>query len=159
MMPASRIATISSEVATGRRMNWRDGFMRLGFFRARESVSPAALPWARRSVARRSLATGTVATRRPRPRGGGSAARLRFARDELDLRPFTQLVGAIDDDHVARGDAAVDRRHLTLHGSQLDGADADRAIIVDDKHERPPRAALSRRRPDGRRIRTCLDSH
>src|SRR5437899_11594719 len=104
-MPASRSATINSEVATGRRMNCRDGFMRFAL-RARllAFLSPA-------------LAAGPIAARRRPTRAACRARSLRVARDELDLRALAELVGAVDDDERAMVNAAVDRTRPALHGA------------------------------------------
>src|SRR5262245_11495462 len=104
-MPASRIATMSSVVATGRRMNGRDGFM--------------AVPRAADESAARVLLSLLAAARRSavaRPAFGSASRgrRLRVARNELDRSTFAELVGAVDDDHRPRRDPARDRRCLAL---------------------------------------------
>src|SRR5512144_418261 len=124
-MPDSSTATISSVVATGRRMNWRDGFMEASRRAASRAFSAAALGPAR-PVARCAVACPPVAPRAARRplsarsaraalrRSGGVGA---VARDHLDAAAFAQLVGAVGDDEGARRDAARDRRGLALHGS------------------------------------------
>src|SRR5215470_510451 len=118
-MPASRSATINSEVATGRRMNCRDGFMRYAAFSA---LLLALLP--------RAFAAGPRFSRVAR-----RARSLALACHELDLRALPQLVGAVDDDQSAWADAAVDRRRFALHGPDLHGLHAHRAIVIDREYE------------------------
>ena len=88
-MPASRIATISSEVPTGRRMKMRDGFMR-------------AAPTARRGA----VAAG-VGARPALPCCAGRCssrqrpARCCFALSQQHLGTVLELVGAVGDHPLA----------------------------------------------------------
>src|SRR5215469_17478863 len=101
-MPTSMIATISSEVATGRRMKMRDGLTRI--FRCAVSlVSPSALAVRallidRGARLRRCRRGGR--RRRPLPR------RLRCGRRRIARHPnlgaILQAIGAVDDDNLAR---------------------------------------------------------
>src|SRR5437867_6572919 len=116
MMPASRMASIRSEVATGRRMNGRDGLMRgsSSMRRARcgRSSAPAlaAAAFARRLVCGgRALAGRCCLSRTTR---GGI--------DELHLRPVAQLVGAIDHDEISRLHPALHFGVLALGCAEFD---------------------------------------
>src|SRR5881394_2062487 len=100
MMPASRIASINSDVATGRRMNGRDGFIetlsssgRLCDGGASAAALSAPLAVCPLAGARRVLATRRRLLRRPR---GGV--------DQFHARTVTELVGAVDDDQITRGE-------------------------------------------------------
>src|SRR5215831_21072895 len=101
-MPDSSIATIRSEVATGRRMKGRDGFMSrlLGTRRGRSFLAaPASL-----AVPGSLLGGGRV--------GGHPGA----ARSHLDLGAVAQLVVTLDDHDLARCDAFVHRGVQPLRG-------------------------------------------
>src|SRR2546426_12004116 len=95
MMPASRMASIRSEVATGRRMNGRDGLMRgsSSMRRARRGRSSAPALAAAALIARRLVCGG-----RPLP----PLWRCRLSRtprggvDEVYLRGVAQLFSAIE---------------------------------------------------------------
>src|SRR5438874_9438019 len=100
-MPTSRIAAISSVVATGRRMKGRDGFMKAaagdGSRRRRVRGGRSALaPLA--TIAR--LARSGAGRRLGGPRLGGArqgSTRQGSAR-QGDLGALLQLVGAVDHD-------------------------------------------------------------
>src|SRR5579864_4247940 len=98
MMPASRIASISSEVATGRRMNGRDGLIAgsslLGHAQGARN-SGAALGAAPR-IGRAFVGAGRFAGRRCLSRSLGAAIQ------QDDFRAVAQLVGAVDNDLVSR---------------------------------------------------------
>src|SRR6266545_4800081 len=138
MMPASRIASIKSDVATGRRMNGRDGLI-AGSSSVRHARaawnSAAALPaaaFARRLVrAGRSLAGRCRLSRTP---GGGI--------DKLHLRTVAQLVGAVDHDEISRLESALHFGVLALGCAQLDGRHGNGLILLDHEHEGAGGAAL-----------------
>src|SRR5213076_1266473 len=145
MMPASRMASIKSEVATGRRMNGRDGLMRGSSSKghARRGMSSAPALAAAALIARRLVCGG-----RPFP----LLWRCRLSRapgvriDEFHLRAVAQLVGTIDHDEIPRLDSALHFGVLTLGCAQLDGSHGHRLILPDQEHEGSGRAALDRRR-------------
>src|SRR5258708_25321713 len=98
------IATISSEVPTGRSMNIRDGFMsRPGLLVGlRGSAGPAAFAVGLASPLRRGLGgpwIGLAVGRRGGDRRTGRRARVRAG--PADLGAGAQAVGAVDDDPVA----------------------------------------------------------
>src|SRR6185312_13404003 len=99
MTPASRIASISSDVATGRRMNGRDGFIEALWSSVRRragGASAAALAAPALAVAPLACARRVLARRRRllrRPCGGV---------DQFHARAVAELVGAVDHDQVAR---------------------------------------------------------
>mgnify|MGYP003694607159 CR=1 FL=1 len=109
-MPASRIATISSVVATGRRMNRRDGFT--GGIRggpgetAGGGQPPRSWRRWRRAARLRGVPDGgrlpggrsPLPLRRP-PFAAGAAWASRVI--NFDLGAFAQLVRAVDDDEIA----------------------------------------------------------
>ena len=149
-MPASRIATISSEVATGRRMNGRDGFIadRRRSLRVRAAagarqpppllprlaVLAAALAGARRRSgrARRRLlrARVRVARRSARP------SRLRAACRRRRRRPGRPGATPL----------SIGGRSRPATGPSFTGVHRDRLVVLDDVDERAGRAALDRRR-------------
>src|SRR5688500_9561058 len=124
MAPTSMMATISSEVATGRSMKIRDGFMsRSGLLvglgggcAAVGLASSLLLVWPGPL-----LGLGRVGDRRAR-RGARRAARA------ADLGAVAQAVGAVDHDLVAGLQALDDLHLLAVGGAQLDDADLDRVI-------------------------------
>src|SRR2546428_403592 len=110
MMPTSRMASISSEVATGRRMKGRDGLMggssSMPHVRD-ERISAAALAAA--AFARRLVCAGrSLAGRCRLSRASGAGI------DEFHLRAVAQLVGAVDHDEVPRFESALHFGVLTL---------------------------------------------
>src|SRR5215472_16998993 len=101
-MPDSSIATIRSEVATGRRMKRRDGFMsRLLGSRRRRSflAAPACL----------AVSGSLLGGRRV---GGQPGA----ARGHFDLGAVAELVVTLDDHDLACGEAFVHRGVQSLRG-------------------------------------------
>src|SRR5438105_11559481 len=108
MIPASKMASISSEVATGRRIKGRDGLIALGqtiveIRLARESAAALgtaalSLPICTPSAFVRFWRTFRR-TRRLRRAGVGI--------DQFDLRAFAQLVRTVDDHQISRLDAAL----------------------------------------------------
>src|SRR5580658_9372637 len=107
-MPVSRIATISKDVPTGRRMKMRDGFIRLPGWQAGPRLrSSAAWSLLRRRllVAVPALAGVLGLTRRGRCRRGAR----RCALAQQHLGPILELVGAVDDHGLAGLDALRDR--------------------------------------------------
>src|SRR5438445_12270859 len=131
MMPASRMASIKSEVATGRRMNGRDGLMRgsSSMRRARRGRSSAPA-FAAATFARRLVCCGRALAGRCRL---SRAPRARI--DELHLRTVAQLVGAIDHDEVPRLDSALHFGVLALGCAELDWSHGHGLILPDQEHE------------------------
>src|SRR5687767_15881598 len=126
MAPTSMMATISSEVATGRSMKIRDGFMSrsgllvglgggcaAGATAAVGLASSLLLLWAGAL-----LGLGRVGDRRAR-RGARRAARA------ADLGAVAQAIGAVNDDLVAGLQALHDLHLLAVGGAELDDADLD----------------------------------
>src|SRR5438067_7231690 len=155
MMPASRMASIRREVATGRRMNGRDGLMRgsSSMRRARRGRSSAPALAAAALIARRLVCGG-----RPLP----LLWRCRLSRtprvrvDELHLRTVAQLVGAIDHDEISGLDPALHFGVLALGCAELDRSHGHGLILPDEEHEGSGRAALYRRRRGQRTFLTRL---
>src|SRR2546422_5432471 len=158
MMPASRMASIRSEVATGRRMNGRDGVMRgsSSMRRAGRGGSSAPALAAAALIARRLVCGG-----RPLP----LLWRCRLSRtprggiDELYLRAVAQLIGAIDHDEVPGLDPALHFGVLALGCAELDGSHGHGLILPNQEHEGSRRAALDRRARSQRHVLPRLDSH
>src|SRR5690349_18637826 len=130
-MPASSTATISSDVATGRRMKMRDGFMRAcawlllrrrrcgrGRRRCRgRSRRGVAGPGRGRCTGRRRRAALPVAPAFATLAVAALTLRVRLLLllrvallrgDGLDLRAVAQLVRAVGDDALAGGETAFD---------------------------------------------------
>src|SRR6266545_6559635 len=105
-MPASRTATISSVVATGRRMKSSDGFIRAAF----EGSSTLRAPPL-------SLAEALAGS-------FGLGGRLDFGslQSDLDARSRPQPVEAVRDQRFAGGEAFAHRDPLAFGGTQLHGA-------------------------------------
>src|ERR671913_491589 len=104
MAPTSMMATISSEVATGRSMKIRDGFMSRsgllgGLGGGCAASAPAAIGLA--SSLLLLLARALLGLRRVGDRGARRSARRAAAR-AADLGTVAQSVGAVDHDLVAR---------------------------------------------------------
>src|SRR6202521_3416461 len=132
MTPASKMANISSEVATGRRIKGRDGLIVLGqtivdTWLARESA--AAL-----GTAALSLPTCTLSafvrfwrtfwrTRRLRRAGVGI--------DQFYLRALAQLVRTVDHHQISRLDAALHLGALAFYRADLDRCDRYGLILLD----------------------------
>src|SRR4051812_42862652 len=119
-MPAIRIATMRSEVATGRRMNSLERFTRSA---ARDSFRAFFAP----SFFRGRVGRGLVEVR-PLP--------------ELDLRPLAQAVDAVDHHALAGLEAGVDRGEGPVGGADLHRPHGDGAVVLDDVDEQALRAAL-----------------
>src|SRR6185312_577388 len=102
MMPTSMIAAISSEVATGRRIKGRDGFI------AGDSlVAPLASLSLSLSLALASLAPARLAIRGSRR--GGAVRRRRAAAGDVYLGPLLEPVGAVDNDDLPGRQSLGDR--------------------------------------------------
>src|SRR5262245_16031226 len=141
-MPTSMIATIRSEVPTGRSMKIRDGFMSRpkllvglgGPTRATAALAVCALrasplsirrtaPLTRRSTVRPGRSTAIGRRRGNRPPGvAGRAAR------PADLGAVAQPVGAVDHDVVADREPLQHGDLLAVGGAGLDDADLDRIV-------------------------------
>src|SRR5215218_2801649 len=146
MAPTSMMATISSEVATGRSMKIRDGFMsRSGLLvglgggcaagtTAAVSLAPPLLLLGLAGAA--LLGVGRVGDRRAR-RGARRAA-TRTA----DLGAVAQAVGAVDHDLVAGLQALHDLHLLAVGRAELDDADLDRVVALHQIDEGAGLAAL-----------------
>src|SRR4249920_1490590 len=98
MRPASRMATIISEVATGRRMNGRDGFKQVSrLYRDARQFSLGVLRGTVAGLGVAGLGVAGLALAALAPRAVTLACawrrrRLRVAVDRLDLRAVLQLV-------------------------------------------------------------------
>src|SRR5512141_1169353 len=143
-MPDSRMATISSEVATGRSMNSRDGFIR--------QTPPAPSP-------ARLLALFAIAAAFFARRIAAFARRGRIPGRQLDLRAFAQTVHAVDYDQFAGPAARLDDGRIAFGRSRFYVAQRDRAIVFDDVDEKTARAALQRRARHHRYVAPCIDQH
>src|ERR1700676_3010804 len=159
MTPASKMANISSEVATGRRIKGREGFIALGqtIVDTRLAPGPAAalgttLP----------LPTGTLSalvrfwrtfwrTRRLRRAGVGI--------DQFDLRAFAQLVRTVDDHQISRLDGALHLGVLAFYRADLDRCDRYGLILLDEEDEGRRSAALNSGRRNQRGVSLRFDRH
>src|SRR5665213_1165487 len=126
-MPLSRMATISSEVATGRRMNGRDGLNAAAFLSRAGGDGSWAAP-------RASLTAGLRIVRRGVPgrrRGGGrsSAAVRAGGLPHRDLGAGLELVGAVDDDRIADLEARGHGDALALGRTERHGLCRDLSLI------------------------------
>src|SRR5271170_3042475 len=111
---------MKSEVATGRRMNGRDGFMN-----APPHAPPAcALSWAGLGWTGTALRRiGILAACRTRRRA------FRVARRHLAA--LAQLVSTVDDHAVARGQPGQDRNPLAVDRPELDRLYGNRVVRLD----------------------------
>src|SRR6516225_6393148 len=122
MAPTRMIATIKSEVPTGRSMKIRDGFMsRPGLLVGlRRPAGTAAVGLASPLpvlVALRGSGAVAVRGRRCDPWPAGSA---RVAARAADLGAVAQAIGAVDHDLVAKLQAAQDLLLLAIADAELD---------------------------------------
>src|SRR6185437_4827211 len=142
-MPTSMIATINSEVATGRRMNGRDGLMRYPYSLDPWLFSPATAL----SLLALALAASLPArlARRLRRRRTG---RLSAAFGDLDLGAFLEPVGAVGDDDLPRIEPFGDRDLLAVVGAERHHLRGHRVVRLDQVDKRARRAALDRRAGD-----------
>src|SRR5271163_2642897 len=122
-MPTSSIAAIRSVVPTGRRMKIRDGFIaRLLRVRGRRGRGLArALVAARLDALVRQNLAGAVGLLAGRSAGAIVDVRRRVAliRDDPDLRPLTQPVGAVHDDGIAVLDPRDDLDPVAIGDARL----------------------------------------
>src|SRR5713101_5698562 len=148
-MPTRMIATMSSEVPTGRSMKIRDGFMsRSGLLVGlRGPVGAAAagvaLPVGRAPPLWRGLGAcrcGLPVRRRRGDRRAGCRARV--GARPADLGAVAQAVRTVDDDLVADLQAAGDLHLLAVGRAQLDDTDFDRVVGLDEIDEGAGLAAL-----------------
>ena len=164
-MPTSRIAIISSDVATGRSIKRREGFKTVPYCASRRQ----GLPRRARGRERRpglgvlmlmlagwsgcgepsGLAPVLPAwprrwdwPRRAWPALGAGGRRIAHH----DLGAFAKPVGAVDHDLVADRQARGDRRAAGIGRPDLDLAHGDGAVVLDDirRNCRSARAALRR---------------
>src|SRR5712671_990295 len=141
------IATISSEVATGRSMKIRDGFMsrpgllvRLGGPAGATAVAAAvplappllALRLVTRRLGARLRSAGGVGRRGCHRRTGRHA---RVGGRPADLGAVAQAIRAVDDDLVADLKAARDLHLFTVGHAQFDDADLDGVVGLDEIDE------------------------
>src|ERR1700730_3550341 len=159
MMPASKMANISSEVATGLRIKGREGFIALG-----QTIVDTRL--ARESAAALGttlpLPTGTLSALVRFWRTCGWARRLRRAGvgiDQFDLRAFAQLVRTVDDHQISRLDAALHLGVLAFYRADLDRCDRYGLILLDEEDEGPGSTALDSRRRNQRGVSLGFDRH
>src|SRR6202049_4019517 len=159
MMPASKMANISSEVATGLRIKGRAGFTALGQTivdtrLARESAAALGttlpLPTCPLSALARFWRT-FWRTRRLRRAGVGI--------DQFDLRAFAQLVRTVDDHQISRLDAALHLGALAFYRADLDRCDRYGLILLDQEDEGPGSCAPNSRRRNQRGVSLSLDRH
>src|SRR6516162_4553460 len=145
-MPTSTIATIKSEVPTGRSMKIRDGFMSrptlLVGLGGPARTAPAALavralrapllPTAWRPPLRRRGPVGTGGrTAVGRRRGDRPAGIARRRAGTADLGAVAQPIGAVDHHLVADRQTFDDGDLLAVGGAGLDDADLDRVVGLD----------------------------
>src|SRR5215207_870348 len=143
MAPTSMMATISSEVATGRSMKIRDGFMSrsgllVGLGGGCAAGATTAVGLASSLLLLRAgtlLGLRRVGDRRAR-RGARRAARA------ADLGAVAQTVGAVDHDLVAGLQAFRDLHPVAIGGAELDDADLDRVVGLHQIDEGARLAAL-----------------
>src|SRR6516225_5097160 len=123
-MPASRIATMRSEVPTGRRMKMREGFMRCEAVVAGCSQRPRGSAAVRAARLRMPPATLAPLTGRG---GAGVGACTRCAGDSRARRAtltgqhlgvILELVGTVDDHQVAGLEARGDRNVVGIAGTR-----------------------------------------
>src|SRR5712692_4262161 len=126
-MPASRTATISSVVATGRRIKSREGFIRPALEGSSTLLRPAPL----------SLADALAGSF-----GLGGRLDLGTLRGDLDARSRPQPVEAVRDQRFAGGEAFAHRDALAFGGTQLHGALGHGLVRPHDVDEKALRAAL-----------------
>src|SRR6187401_3798146 len=107
MMPASRIASITSVVATGRRMKISAMFIAMS--PARSTLDRAAM----------------------RP---GNRRRFRRRRLHFDLAARLQPELAFDDHALPGLEALVDDRLVARRAAHLDRAHLHRLVVLDDEH-------------------------
>src|SRR5258706_3568386 len=157
MTPASRMASISSEVATGRRIKGRDGLIALA-----KTIVDTGL--ARESAAVLGTAVLSLSTWRlvrflyPLLR----TRRLRRASvgiDQLYLRAFAQLVRTVDHHQVSRLDAALHLGGLAFCGANLERRDRRGLIRLDEEDEGAWSAALDCGGWNERRVLPRFDAH
>src|SRR6266850_4205368 len=153
-MPTRMIATMSSEVPTGRSMKIRDGFMSrprllVGLRRPVGAAAAAAvgltppLRGAGRSlVALRRLCPLRVGYARRRRGHRRAGCRARVGARPADLGAVAQAVRAVDDDLVADLQAAGDLHSLAVGRAELDDADLDGVVGLDEIDERAGLPAL-----------------
>src|SRR5882672_7541430 len=131
-MPTRMIATMSSEVPTGRSMKIRDGFMSrprvlVGLRRpaaaAAVGLTPPLRGAGRSLVALRRLCPLRVGYARRRRGHRRAACRARVGARPADLGAVAQAVRAVDDDLVADLQAAGDLHSLAVGRAELDDAD------------------------------------
>src|SRR6185437_14854478 len=135
-MPTSMIAAISSEVATGRRMNGRDGLMGRPCPddpRPRSPAAPALLPFA--------LALPAPLAGLARRLTGGLGA----AFGDLHLGAFLEPVGAVGDDDLTRIEPFDDSDLLAFIGAERHRLRGHGVVGLDQIDEGAGRAALDRR--------------
>src|SRR5882724_49670 len=125
MAPTRMIATISSEVPTGRSMKIRDGFMSRSSLLAglRGLARSAAIGLA--TPLRRLIALGASSALSVGRRGGHrrTGCHARIGAWPADCGAVAQAVGPVDDDLVADLQPAQDLLLLAVSHTELDDAD------------------------------------
>src|SRR5580704_16410483 len=147
-MPTSMIATISREVATGRRINSRDGLTPYSYpWPPARSASPATAParlrraWRRRGTSRLALPLSLALTATPRAaRLAGILSRrrvwLRRVLGNGDLSAFLEPIGAVGDDHLARFEPFGNRDLLPIVRAERHRLRGYRIVGLDDIDKR-----------------------
>src|SRR5262245_32826032 len=148
MAPTSMMATISNEVATGRSMKIRDGFMSRPELLV--GLGGPACPCALASGAGSFGATAIGLTssllllgvRRRRRNGRALRSTRSAAARPADLGAVAQTVGAVDHDLVADLQAAGDLNPVAIGHAKLDDADLHRIVGFHEIDEGTRRPAL-----------------
>src|SRR5437868_4865487 len=130
-MPTSMIATINSEVPTGRSMKIRDGFMSrpvllIGLVRLGRTSAAATA-----TAATRAIGAGWGAGRRRRRDRRAGRSGSGAGRGPANLGAFAQTISAVDHHLVADLQAARDRHFLAVGGAEFNDPDLDRVVGLD----------------------------
>src|SRR5580704_12747028 len=136
-MPTSMIAAISSDVATGRRIKSRDGFMLYSAGRPRASPAIAPLLLTLSRLLPLPVCLWRVLTRLSRGLPG--------RRGDVGRGAVLEPVGSIGDDDRAGIEPLGHRHLLAIARAERHGLHAHRVVRLDQVDEGPRRAALDRR--------------
>src|SRR5882762_6264589 len=131
MKPTTRIATISSVVATGRRMKSRDGFIGSACVRRKSfliGARPIAAGTVGATVSIASLPLDAGLTRRARTALSPSMGLRRIRARQKHRSAVPQSVTALGDDDVASFETDRDCNPFAINNAQRNGADRDGTV-------------------------------